>query len=552
MATLQVKHLKRYKDLAWLLMKYGRLDIVKEFEPDLPLEQAPPLDKNAPSPEELVKDLQTLGPTFMKLGQLLSTQTDILPDAYADALAKLQDHADPFPYPEVEKIIQEELKAKVRDIFIEFDPQPLAAASLAQVHRAILPSQRIVAVKVQRPHIRKGIIEDLEVLDELAHFLENKTKWAKRYAFVEKVRELRSTLINELDYQKEAINLITFKRNLREFRNIIVPSPIKDYTSTRVLTMEFLEGKNITKLSPLIRMDINGNKLADEVFKAYLKQILLDGLVHVDPHPGNVYLSEDQRLILLDLGMVTRTTPQMQMGLLKILLAISEGQGEEVADIIMRLGRQTEEFNYHQFRNQVAALVAQYQELNWSQLPVGRLMLKISGIASETGIILPPTFNMLGKALLNLDQAGKILAPNFNPNDAIRENAAELLDDRMRRNFTSGIFYRTLIEATEFLQHLPARLNDFSHILSRNDLKLQIDAIDEKRLMRGFEKVANRITVGLILAALIIGASQLMKVDTSFTILGYPGFAMLLFLAAVVGGVLLVVNILMTDEKKEE
>lgn len=553
MTTLQVKHIKRYKDLVWLLMKYGQTDLVKEFETDMPVSDqvSPELPEGSPTPDELLKDLQQLGPTFVKLGQLISTQTDLLPDAYADALSKLQDQADPFPYSEVEKIIQEEFGVKIQDIFDEFDEKPLAAASLAQVHRAVLPSQRVVAVKVQRPNIRKGIIEDLDVLDEIARFLENKSKWARRYAVVDKIRELRATLINELDYKKEAVNLATFKRNLREFRNIIVPSPVEDYTTTRVLTMDFLEGKNITKISPLIKMEIDGERLADELFRAYLKQILLDGLVHVDPHPGNVYLTEDKRIILLDLGMVTRIPPQMQMGLLKLLIAVSEGQGEEVADIIIRLGQRTDEFDYHRFRDQVAKLVAQYQELNWSQLPVGRLILKISGIAAETGVLVPPTLNMLGKALLNLDRAGKTLAPNFNPNDAIRENAAKFLDERMRRNFSMGVLYRTLLEGTEFLQHLPTRLNDFLDILSKNDLKLQVDAIDEKRLMVGFEKIANRITVGLILAALIIGASQLMRVQTNFTIWGYPGLAMLLFLAAAIGGVILVINILRTDEKKE-
>lgn len=550
--TLQVKHLKRYKDLVWLLMKYGQLDMLKEMEPDLALsdQTSTVISQKAPSPEKLVEDLQTLGPTFVKLGQLLSTQTDLLPDAYAEALSKLQDRANPFPYPEVERIIQEELGAKVSDIFAEFDQTPIAAASLAQVHRAILPSQRVVAVKVQRPNIRQGAIEDLNVLDEIAHFLESRTSWAKRYTVVEKIRQLRTTLLNELDYKKEAINLTAFHRNLKEFRNIIIPNPISDYTTSHVLTMDFIEGQKITNLSPLIRMEINGDKLAQELFEAYLKQILIDGLVHIDPHPGNVYLSQDHRIVLLDLGMITYIGPQMQTELLKLLLTLSDGQGEEVADIIIRMGKRTKEFDYQRFSDQVTNLVAQYQDLNWSQLPIGRLFLRFAGLAANTGIILPPTFNMLGKALLNLDRAGKVVAPDFNPNEAIRQRAEKFLDERMRRNLSWEFFYRTLLEGTEFIQHLPSRLNDFLNILSKNDLKLKVDALDEHFLMRGFEKIANRITLGLILAALIIGASQLMKVETSFTLWGYPGFAMLLFLGAAIGGICLMINILRSDEKE--
>lgn len=546
MSRLKVKHLKRYKDLVWLLMKYGQSDMLKEIESGQPLFTT---NKKIPAPEELVKDLQTFGPTFIKLGQLLSTQTDLLPDAYAEALSKLQDQADAFPYEEVEKIIQAEFKSKVSDIFEEFDPIPLAAASLAQVHRALLPSGRIVAVKVQRPNIKKGIIEDLDVLDEIALFLEKQTAWAKRYALVEKMRQLRSTLSNELDYTKEAINLSVFKRNLKEFTNIIIPSPVPDYTTSHVLTMDFIEGQKVTKLNPLIKMEIDGEKLAQEIFEAYLKQILVDGLVHIDPHPGNVYLSQDNRIILLDLGMVAYIGPQMQTALLKLLLAISEGQGEEAADIIIRLGEKKEGFTYYYIRDQIASLVAQYQELNWSQLPIGRLLLKVSGFAADAGIVLPSTFNMLGKALLNLDRAGKVIAPNFNPNQAVREKAAQLLDERMQRNFSWSFIYRTLLETTEFIQRLPSRLNDFFDILSKNNLKFKVHAIDEHYLMRGFEKIANRITLGLVLAALIIGASQLMRIETSFTLLGYPGFAMLLFLGAAIGGILLMVNILISDEK---
>jgi ubiquinone biosynthesis protein len=551
MTTLKFKHLKRYKDLVWLLVKYGQLDI-KDLGSDVSLPDSTSLvDRGAGHPEDLAKDLQQLGPTFVKLGQLLSTQTDILPEAYADALSKLQDQADPFPYEEVEKMFQEELGVKVQDIFKEFNPVPLAAGSLAQVHYAILPSDRVVAVKVQRPRIREGIIDDLEVLEEVATFLEKKTAWAKRYGILDKIHQLRSTLINELDYRQEARNLVSFKRNLRDFPHLIVPSPIPDYTTSRILTMDFVSGQKITKLSPLITMELDGEKLAEEIFRAYLRQILIDGLVHIDPHPGNVYLSQDDRIILLDLGMVARISPQMQNGLLKLLLAISEGQGEEAADIIARLGRKTEDFNDHQFSEEVSNLVAQYQDLNLAQMSMGKLMLKIAGIAGDTGLVPPPTFNMLGKALLNLDRVGKTLAPHFNPNESIRENASELLNQRMRRNFSWGIFYRTFIEAAEFMQRLPSKLNDILNTLAKNELKLNVNAIDEKQLMIGFEKVANRITLGLVLAALIIGASQLMKVETAFTIWGYPGLAMILFLSAAFGGVLLMVNILTSDEKQE-
>jgi predicted unusual protein kinase regulating ubiquinone biosynthesis (AarF/ABC1/UbiB family) len=552
-AALQIKHFKRYKDIAWLLLKYGRSDLVKEIgaEIELSKEQKEQLVANmVTSPEELARDLQEMGPAFIKLGQLLSTQTDYLPDAYSEALAKLQDRADPFPYSEAEKIFTSELGVEIKNAFKEFNPKPIAAASLAQVHKAILPSGRIVAVKIQRPSIQTGIVEDLEVLDELAILLEDRTSWGKKYELKDKVKQLRSTLLNELDYKKEAIHLSNFKRNLQEFKQIIIPSPIADYSTARILTMDFITGQKITQLSPLIKIDLKGEELAEVLFKAYLKQILIDGLVHVDPHPGNIYLTENQQLVILDLGMVAHIPPQMQNGLLKLLLAVSEGQGEEAADIIVRLGEPQNHFSYTRFRDEIATLVANYQDLSVSQMAIGRLILKIARTGGETGIHLPSHFNLLGKALLNLDKVAKTLSPNFVPNASIRQNVAELFDERMRRNFSMGNFYRSFVEAVEFIQHLPTKANNILDILSRNELKLNVDAIDEQRLMIGFEKVANRITLGLILAALIIGAALLMRIETTFTIFGYPGLAIILFLAAACGGVLLMINILLYDEKK--
>lgn len=548
--TLKIRHLNRYKDIVWLLVKYGRADWVKEIEGeiDLPKEDKLAEKSGGPSPQELTEDLENMGPTFIKLGQLLSTQTDFLPDAYVEALVKLQDHAEPFSYKEVEQIFLSELGVKIHDVFKEFDEVPLAAASLAQVHKAVLPSNRVVAVKVQRPNIQAGIVEDVEVLEELAALLESKTSWGKRYGLIEIVHQLRMTLLNELDYEKEASNLIAFKNNLRDFPLLIVPSPVKDYTTSRLLTMDFISGRKITHLSPLLKMDIDGEKLAESLFEAYLKQILIDGLVHVDPHPGNVYLTDDNRIVLLDLGMVTHIPPQMQNGILKLLLAVSEGQGEEAADIIIKLGHQTKDFVYYQFRHFISNLVAQYQDLNISQMAMGKLILKIASIGGQTGIMMPPQFSMLGKALLNLDKVGKALAPEFNPNEKIRQQAAELITQRIRKNFSSGVFYRTFIEGAELLQHMPEKLNDILNILSKNELKLDVDAIDEKRLMVGFEKVANRITMGIILAALIIGAALLMRVETQFTLFGYPGLAILFFLSAAVGGVLLIFSIILSDE----
>lgn len=549
MTTLKVKHLNRYKDIVWLLFKYGRSDLVREIgqEIDLP-EEDREQTFTALQPEELAKDLERLGPTFIKLGQLLSAQADLIPEAYIDALVKFQDHADPFSFPEVEKIFMSELGVRIHDIFQEFDRTPFTAASLAQVHRAVLPSHRVVAVKVQRPHIQVKILEDLEVLEEIASLLERRTDWGKRYGLLTIMNQLRTTIMNELDYKKEALNLLSFKRNLQEFHDLVIPSPIEDYTTSRILTMDLIPGQKITQLDPLVKMDINGEQLAQSLFQAYLKQILIDGLVHVDPHAGNIYLTEDNRLMIFDLGMVAHIPPQMQNGILKLILAVSEGQGEEAADLMIKLGQITEQFNYYQFKNRTAEVVAEFQELSIAQMSMGRLLLRVASIGGESGVLMPPQFNLLGKAFLNLDKVAKALAPHFNPNSAIRDNASNLLSQRVQCDFTQGIFHRTLMEGAEMFQHLPAQLNSIFDILAKNQLKLNVNAIDERQLMSGFEKIANRITLGLIFASLIIGAALLSRVPTTFTLFNYPGISIILFSAAAIGAFILLFNILILDK----
>src|SRR5204863_956432 len=215
---------------------------------------------NAPQPDELANDLENLGATFIKLGQLLSTRGDLLPQPYLDALSRLQDDVEPFSYEIVEQIVSSELGVRISKIFPEFDREPMAAASLAQVHRAYLRDGRAVVVKIQRPGVRDLIVNDLEALEEVAGFIDAHTEVGKRYEFGNLLTDLRRSLLRELDFQREASNLMRLRQSLREYKNIIVPQPIEDLTTSRVLTMDYIPGKNIANLSPLRLLEIDGAK----------------------------------------------------------------------------------------------------------------------------------------------------------------------------------------------------------------------------------------------------------------------------------------------------
>src|SRR6185503_5822811 len=384
MVSLKPERLKRYKDVTLLLVKYGRSDLVKQagIEDHLELSEHD-LSETAPKAEELAADLEKLGPTFIKLGQLLSTRADLLPSPYLEALTRLQDRVEPFAYEEVDRIVSGEIGVRISKAFADFDPQPLAAASLAQVHRATMRDGREVVVKVQRPDIREQIVEDLEALGQMAQFLDAHTELGKRYDFENMLNGLRSSLLRELDFKLEASNLIAFGENLREFEDIIIPEPVEDFCTSRVLTMEYIQGKKITDLSPLRLMELDGPGLARELFRAYLKQILLDGFVHADPHPGNVFLTEDDQIAILDLGMVVRLLPGFRDNVLRLLLAISEGKGEEAAEVTIRMGEPKPRFNKTDFTKRIGELVAEHGAASLSRLNSGQVVLEITKISAD-------------------------------------------------------------------------------------------------------------------------------------------------------------------------
>jgi predicted unusual protein kinase regulating ubiquinone biosynthesis (AarF/ABC1/UbiB family) len=560
MKLLPSFHLKRYRQIAALLWKYGRTDLARQMseEEGFGIEKLPSAEGGTPAdtvvpaadptlPEQLADDLEAMGPTFIKLGQILAGRPDLLPDDYLKALARLQDRVKPFPYAQVDELIMAELGVRVSKAYPRFDVEPVAAASLGQVHRAALRDGREVVVKVQRPNIRKQIAEDFEVLEQIAGFLDGYTSFGRRHRFLVTLKEFRLTIQEELNYEREAHNLIALGKNLKDFAHIQVPQPIPDYYSRSILTMEEVQGKKINSVGPLELRDLDGKMLAEELFKSYLHQVLVDGLFHADPHPGNVFITNDGRIALIDLGMVGHTSPAMQENLVKLLLAISEGNGDGAAEVAIRMSEKLEEFAAPEFRRSLAQLVARRRDQGLEQLRVGRSLLEVSKIAQENGLIVPSELVLLGKTMLQLEEIGRNLDPEFDADASIRRHVAALVARRMSRDLSQGSILSTLIETRDFTIGLPSRLNRILEAVTNSEMEVRVKATDAKMVMDGLHKIANRITMGIMLAGMIVGASLLARVTTQFQILGYPGLAMLCFIASGSVGVWLVARILVSD-----
>ncbi|MFC6287092.1 ABC1 kinase family protein [Nocardioides sp. GCM10027113] len=545
-ADTSTPRLARYAALARLLLRHGRSDLVTGMELDEFAVDAEPPAGNREQAEAFACDLEELGPTFIKLGQLLSTRFDLLPPAYTTALARLQDDAEPFPFEDVEEIIEAELGGRVRHLFADFETVPFAAASLGQVHRATLPSGRKVVVKVQRPEARKVAREDMETLARLAGLADRHTEAGRRFGFEQLLAQFRRSLSGELDYRREARNLLKFRDLTKGYDLLVVPEPILTHSSSRVLTMERIEGRKVTDVGPLGILDTDTEPIVDQLFRCYLTLMLDHGVLHADPHPGNLVLTDDGRLALLDLGMVSAVPPRIQERVLKLLLAIGDGDGEEAAGILAGLGHPLPEYDPAAFRAEVSHLVTEAAAAGPDQ-QVGAVLVELSRTSGGHGLRPPAEMSMIGKALLNLDQSTLHLHPDFDPACAIRDNLTHLLTSGLSVS-PAGVM-AAAIEAKEFATLLPKRGNQILDSLADGELTVRVRALDEERLHRVLHRVANRVTLGIIIGATVLGAALMMRVETEQRLLGYPALAMVCFLFAVLAGVALAVWILLTDRK---
>ncbi|HVB06757.1 MAG TPA: AarF/UbiB family protein [Acidimicrobiales bacterium] len=544
--SLKARHLPRYGELGRLLVKHrGAIRLAADGRPE------PGTDTTAEDAKAFAQQLEELGPTFIKLGQLLSTRSDLLPAEYLAALVHLQDDVAPLPYDVAREIVESELGVRVSTAFSSFEEEPLASASLGQVHRACLRDGRAVAVKVQRPGVREQIVEDMAVIDELAEFVERHGDAAGRLDFRAMVEQFRRSTLDELDYRVEAANLVRLGEDLADYDLLVIPQPVHDYTSERVLTMELLDGRNVGSIPPIGQIDIDGAPMLEELFSAYLDQVLIHGFFHADPHPGNILLTSDGRLGVIDLGMVAHVAPGTRTTLLRLLLAMGDGRGEEVAGALEELGEPLEDYQPRLLRREASDLVMRSQGADLSSLRAGTLLGELARVAGQCGLRPAPELTMLMKALLNLDEVARALDPTFEPNAAIREHATDLMQRHMLGELSPRRLLGTALDTKEFVENLPARLNKVMDSVADGRFSLNIQGFDDPELMRGFQKLANRVTVGIVTAALVVAAA-LFSGSHGTQVLGYPVLTVVFLGFAATSALWLAVNVFRADVRRSQ
>ena len=524
----------------------------------------------------------------MKLGQVLSTRPDLVPEPYIEELQHLQDDVGPVLFADIEQIIQEQLGGRISKLFATFDHEPLATASLGQAHAATLRDGRDVVVKVQRPNIRASLADDIEFFRELAKFMSAHLRAGARVDMVGVVQQLERALADELDYRLEARNMAVFRRSLAEFPRLLVPKVVEAYTAERVLTTERVRGVKLNAIPAVSRLENDLSLLADELGKAYLKQIAIDGLFHADPHPGNVFLVlrseenprtpadivaterreetratvtplarleevaqreaapaapfDEPRLAIIDFGMTARLSPPMRDRIVRLLFDLAEDRGDDAGETLIEIGEPIADFDRTGFIRQIAQLVAQNHERVVGEMQAGRVLYEAITIAFQRGLRLPAELTLLAKTLFSLDTITRALDSAYNPTEAIRSYTAQIINDRARRDLSPARLARAVAQTSELMNALPHRLDLITQHLAANDFALKIDAPQMSTLLKGMQKIANRIFTGLVLTGLLIASGLLINQRPR---LGTTGFVLAAGIA-----LYMVVSILVSDRRR--
>lgn len=452
-----------------------------------------------------------LGPTFIKVGQLFSTRSDLFPGEYVEELSKLQDRVPAFNYDQVEAIVKKDLGKSVSELFDNFDPIPLAAASLGQVHKAQLHSGEEVVVKVQRPGLQKLFTIDLQILKGIARYFQNHPDWGRGRDWMGIYEECCRILWEEIDYLSEGRNADTFRRNFRTYDWVKVPRVYWRYTSNRVLTLEYAPGIKISHYEALEAAGLDRKLLAQLGAKAYLQQLLNDGFFHADPHPGNIAVSPEGSLIFYDFGMMGRIKANVREGLMQTLFGVAQKDASRVVESLVALGALSPVDDMGPVRRSIQYMLDHFMDKPFEQQSVSEISDDLYEIAYGQPFRFPATFTFVMRAFSTLEGVGKGLDPEFNFMEVAKPFALQIMTNgnSPEGNTFLNELGRQAAQVSSTALGLPRRIEDTIEKLERGDIRLRVRSIESDRILRRMSSIQIGTNYALLLSAFTLSATIL-------------------------------------------
>ena len=549
----KIRNVKRLRQILYIFAKYGfgyivgRLNIGQNLigRKIIKITSAKKLDVfGVSAPVRIRKMMEDLGPTFIKLGQALSTRPDLIPLEFCQEFEKLQNEVSVFTYEKAKEQIEKELKKPINKLFSSFSVDSFAAASLSQVHLAESKSGEKLVVKVQRPDIEKTIRADLDILDMLAQLAERYIEESRLYNPIAIINEFKKTILREIDFSVEAKNIDRFRRNFKDDNTVYILKVIHHLSTKKILTMERLEGIKASNVDEIERIGLDKRQIAINGADAVLKQIFIHGFFHADPHPGNIFVLKDGRIAFLDFGMVGHINTETRKQLSGILIAVIHRDAKEITETFVSMGAVGNDADVKRLSVDLTDFVENYYEIPLKELKMDQFFTDLIGIISQNRISISPDLFLLSKALVTIEGVGRKLDPDFNAVTQTKPFVERLVKERYStksiikglRGFLKGLYI--------FTNLLPKDLTLILNKIKKGTLRIEFEHRGLENLIHVFDKISNRIAFSLVIAALIVGSAIIMQTDKGSILFGFPVLGVIGFVVAGIMGLWLAIAIL--------
>jgi len=509
------RHIQRYRQILTVLFKYGFGDVIDTLKIEQYLEiglqmvskkRREKIEKLSRA-ERIRMALEELGPTFIKMGQILSTRPDLLPVEFIRELGKLQDDVPPFGFDQARQIIEKELGVPIKQVFQEFDETPLASASLGQVHRARFAGGEEIAVKVQRPDIRKNIQVDMEIMLHITSLMERHLEGWNIQRPTQIVEEFARTLEKELDYTIEASHMERFAIQFHNEFTVYVPNIYRKATTTRVLAMEYINGVKASDIMRLQEEGLDRHKIARQGFDLIMKQIFVHGFFHADPHPGNIFILPDNVICYIDFGMMGRIDRHTRENFADLVTNIVRRDEVKTTDSLLRLTISDEEPDLYSLERNVAEFIDQHFYRPIKEVKLGKLLHQLMDIVAKHHLRIPPDLFLMIKALSTVEGLGRVLDPDFDATRQATPFVKRVKWEKMHPRRIAGDIIGSGTELVDLIKEIPGEIRKILKQARQGKVKIEFEHKGLEPMLSTFDRVSNRIAFAIVLASLVIGSS---------------------------------------------